>query len=231
MKNMNTMTLLAAGTCAMIAASAANAAVVVGWSIPSALTAPLTGATYAVGGANDGANKVGSSLTGFHASTSTVWGSPTGNGSAYSFASNGWAKDDYYQVSFAATGYQNLSVSWDQARGGNGPATFKFQVSINNGAFTDVVPSYTVGVSSGSNTWISTTYQSSFTSTQALAAGADGAANIRIRFTATAAPTGTAPATGTGRIDNIVVSNTAVPAPGALALLGVAGLVGARKRR
>jgi MYXO-CTERM domain-containing protein len=231
MKNMNTMTLLAAGTCAMVAASAANAAVVVGWSIPAALTGTLTGANYAVGEANDGANKVGSNLTGVHASASTVWSSPTGNGSTNSFSSNNWAIGDYYQVSFATTGYQDLSVSWDQARSGTGPATFKFQVSINNGSFTDVVASYTVGVSGSTTAWNSTTYQSSFTTTQALAVGANDAANVRIRFTATVAPTGTSPTGGTGRVDNIVVSGTAVPAPGAIALLGVAGLVGSRRRR
>jgi MYXO-CTERM domain-containing protein len=231
MKNMNTMTLLAAGTCAMVAASAANAAVVVGWSIPAALTGTLTGANYAVGEANDGANKVGSNLTGVHASASTVWSSPTGNGSTNSFSSNNWAIGDYYQVSFATTGYQDLSVSWDQARSGTGPATFKFQVSINNGSFTDVVASYTVGVSGSTTAWNSTTYQSSFTTTQALAVGANDAANVRIRFTATVAPTGGSPTAGTGRVDNIVVSGTAIPAPGAIALLGVAGLVGSRRRR
>jgi MYXO-CTERM domain-containing protein len=42
---------------------------------------------------------------------------------------------------------------------------------------------------------------------------------------------GTSTTTGTNRIDNIVVSGTAIPAPGALALLGVAGLIGARRRR
>ncbi len=215
----------------MIAASAANAAVVVGWSIPAALTGTLTGANYAVGEANDGANKVGSNLTGVHASASTTWSSPTGNGSTNSFSSNNWAIGDYYQVSFATTGYQDLSISWDQARSGTGPATFKFQVSINNGSFTDVVASYTVGVSTSPNAWNSTTYQSSFTSTQALAAGANDAANVRIRFTATVAPTGASPTGGTGRVDNIVVSGTAVPAPGAIALLGVAGLVGSRRRR
>jgi MYXO-CTERM domain-containing protein len=230
MKNLNTSTLLAAGTCAMIAASAANAAVVVGWSIPAALTGTLTGANYAVGEANDGANKVGSNLTGVHASASTVWSSPTGNGSTNSFSSNNWAIGDYYQVSFATTGYQDLSVSWDQARSGTGPATFKFQVSINNGSFTDVVASYTVGVSTSTTAWNSTTYQSSFTTTQALAAGANDAANVRIRFTATVAPTGGSPTGGTGRVDNIVVSGTAIPAPGAIALIGLAGLVARRRR-
>ena len=35
---------------------------------------------------------------------------------------------------------------------------------------------------------------------------------------------------GTGRVDNIVIS-AVVPAPGAIALLGLAGLVGGRRRR
>ena len=227
----NTMTLMAAGVCAAVVAQVANAAVVVGWSIPSALTGTLTAATYTVGAANDGVNAFGSSLTGVHAAATTVWASPAGNGSAYSFSSNGWAIGDYYQVSFAATGYQDLSVSWDQARSSTGPATFKFQVSINNGSFTDVVPSYTVGVSTSPNAWTSATYYSSFTSTQALAAGANDAANVRIRFTATAAPTGASPSGGTGRVDNIVVSGTAIPAPGAVALIGLAGMVASRRRR
>jgi MYXO-CTERM domain-containing protein len=36
---------------------------------------------------------------------------------------------------------------------------------------------------------------------------------------------------GTWRFDNVTVNGTAIPAPGAIALLGAAGLVGARRRR
>jgi MYXO-CTERM domain-containing protein len=43
--------------------------------------------------------------------------------------------------------------------------------------------------------------------------------------------TSTVGAGGTNRIDNILVTGNAIPAPGAVALLGVAGLVGARRRR
>jgi MYXO-CTERM domain-containing protein len=38
-------------------------------------------------------------------------------------------------------------------------------------------------------------------------------------------------ATGNNRLDNILFEATAVPAPGALALLGLAGLIGVRRRR
>jgi MYXO-CTERM domain-containing protein len=42
---------------------------------------------------------------------------------------------------------------------------------------------------------------------------------------------GTYTSGGTARVDNLMINGTAVPAPGALALLGVAGLVGSRRRR
>jgi MYXO-CTERM domain-containing protein len=62
-----------------------------------------------------------------------------------------------------------------------------------------------------------------------VAIAADNQASVIIRFKVVTA--GTSTTTGTNRIDNIVVSGTAIPAPGAIALLGVAGLVGARRRR
>jgi len=40
----------------------------------------------------------------------------------------------------------------------------------------------------------------------------------------------TVAAGGTNRIDNIIVSGDVVPAPGAIALLGLAGLVARRRR-
>ena len=40
----------------------------------------------------------------------------------------------------------------------------------------------------------------------------------------------TTAAAGTNRVDNIVVSGNVAPAPGAIALLGLAGLIGRRRR-
>ncbi|MFM7799835.1 MAG: hypothetical protein ACKPBA_12755, partial [Planctomycetota bacterium] len=91
MKNLNT--ILAVGTMAAVC-GAAEAALVVGWTIPSALTGTLTAASYSVGVANQGDNTVGSNLSGVHASGATVWSNPAGNGSAFSFSGNAWAVGD-----------------------------------------------------------------------------------------------------------------------------------------
>ena len=43
--------------------------------------------------------------------------------------------------------------------------------------------------------------------------------------------TGATGSTGNNRFDNFIFSADVIPAPGAIALLGVAGLVGVRRRR
>ena len=220
---MNTMTLLAAGTCAMIAASAANAAVVVGWTMATAVTA-TTGSSYSYGAADQGALVSGSMLSGTHSSISTAWSSPSGNGSTYALSSNAWNVGDYYQISLATTGYSAVSVAWDQTRSGSGPAGFEAVLSVDGGSTFSSLGSYTVNAVTWSASAPVTT--SSFGS---VASAADNQASVIIRFKVVTA--GTSTTTGTNRIDNIVVSGTAIPAPGAIALLGVAGLVGARRRR
>ncbi|MEX0876548.1 MAG: hypothetical protein WD114_03720 [Phycisphaerales bacterium] len=55
----------------------------------------------------------------------------------------------------------------------------------------------------------------------------DGVADASVVFTFDGASSDT----GNNRLDNVLVSGTVVPAPGALALLGLGGLVGARRRR
>jgi hypothetical protein len=58
-------------------------------------------------------------------------------------------------------------------------------------------------------------------------AGAENASQLIVRFRSTVAGA----ASGSNRIDNVSIFSTAVPAPGAIALLGVASLVSGRKRR
>jgi MYXO-CTERM domain-containing protein len=74
-------------------------------------------------------------------------------------------------------------------------------------------------------TWSSTTYNSLYTNSFTLA-GAEDAGLLIIRFRSTV----TAAATGSNRIDNVFVYSGAVPAPGAVALLAVAGLASRRRR-
>ena len=234
MKNMNTMTVLAAGTCAMIAASAANAAVVAGWTMTTAVPASTAGATYSYGIADQGAQTTGSVLTGSHASTATVWSSPAGNGSTYSLSATAWGVGDYFQVTVDTRGYGDISISWDQTRSGSGPSVFDLKMSVDGGAnFTTVNTGYTVvqagGTGTGTSSWSTSTssVQTGFTTTTIAGSTAAQKASVIFRFVNTS----TVASGGTNRIDNILVTGNAIPAPGALALLGVAGLIGARRRR
>ena len=206
----------------MIAASAANAAVVAGWTMPTAVTA-TTASSYSYGAADQGALTSGSMLSGTH-SSAAAWSSPAGNGSSYALSSNTWNVGDYYQISLATTGYSAVSVAWDQTRSNTGPAGFEAVLSVDGGSTFSSLGSYTVNAVTWSTSVPVTT--SSFAS---VASAADNQASVIIRFKVVTA--GTSTTTGTNRIDNIVVSGTAVPAPGAIALLGVAGLVGSRRRR
>ena len=220
---MKSLSSLLIASAVIATASAASADVIAGWSILTAVTA-TTAATYSYGAANLGAQVSGSMLSGTHSSASTAWSSPAGNGSTYALSSNAWDVGDYYQISLATTGYSGVSVAWEQTRSSTGPAGFEAVLSVDGGSTFSSLGSYTVNQVNWSATVPVTT--SSFGS---LASAADNKASVIIRFKVVTA--GTSTTTGTNRIDNIVVSGTAIPAPGALALLGVAGLVGSRRRR
>ena len=224
--------LFAAGLVSLLA-SAASADVIAGWTMPTAVTAATTGTNYTYGAADLGALTSGTSLSGFHALAATTWSSPTGNGSTYSLSSNTWSTGDYYQVSMATTGYSDISVSWDQTRSGTGPSSFSLTMSTDGGTnFTTLLDSYTVVqagfAGTGTTSWNSVTNQSGFTTTTIVGISAANQSNVLFRFSSLA----TTAAAGTNRVDNISVTGAAVPipAPGAVALIGLAGLVARRRR-
>ncbi len=166
-------------------------------SLPS-LNGPV-GATYDFGAADAGGNATGSMLRGVHASASTVWTAPAGNGSAQSFSSTNWAIGDYYEIKASTLGYTSVALDWSQTRSSSGPGTFKVDMSIDGGTtFTTVLASYTVGANSWSST--STSAPSKFTIADLPTAANLG--TVVFRFICTGAPTGTG---GTCRIDDILV--------------------------
>ena len=231
----NTMiksSLFAVGLVSLLA-SAASGAVIAGWSMTTAIAAATTGTNYTYGAADLGALTSGTSLSGYHALSATTWSSPGGNGSTYSLSSNNWSSGDYYQVSMATTGYSDISVSWDQTRSGTGPSAFSLSMSTDGGAnFTTLLASYTVvqaGLAgTGTTNWNTTTNQTGFTTTSIIGISAANKGNILLRFNSLS----TTASAGTGRVDNISVTGAVVPVPtpGAVALIGLAGLVARRRR-
>jgi hypothetical protein len=215
-------------------ATSASADLVCGWTITTAFPTGTgnvpTGVTYGVGAGDQGALTAGSSLDSVHANAAATYTSPAGNGSQFAFSSNNWSIGDYYQAKFSTLGFNDaITVTWDQARSSTGPAAFEVIFSTDGGTNWNVaLASYTVLQSGGGGapgTWSSTTYNALYTNTLAIA-GIENTAEVLVRFRSTVAGA----ATGSNRIDNVMVYSGAVPAPGAIALLGIAGLVGRRRR-
>ena len=228
---MKSLSSLLIASAVIATASAASADVIAGWTMPTAVAAATTGSNYTYGAADLGALTSGTSLSGFHAAAATTWSSPTGNGSTYSLSSNNWATGDYYQVSMATTGYSDISVSWDQTRSSTGPSAFSLSMSTDGGAnFTTLLASYTVvqaGLAgTGTTSWNAVTNQTGFTTTTIIGISAANKGNIMLRFSSLS----TTAAAGTGRVDNISVTGAMIPAPGAVALIGLAGLISRRRR-
>ena len=229
---MKSIVSLTAGAIAVALVSSADGAMIAGWSITTAFPTGAgnvpTGNTYSVGAADQGDQTAGSSLSSYHTLAAATYTSPAGNGSQYAFSSNNWSIGDYYEARVSTSNYSNISVSWDQARSSTGPASFELIFSVDGGTSWTTVAAYTVLQSGGGGapgTWTSTTYNALYSSSQALA-GAGDASLLIVRFRSTVAGA----STGSNRIDNVVISGDVVPAPGAVALLAVAGLVSRRRR-
>ena len=171
-------------------------------------------------------------------SNQTSYTAPAGNGSAYAFSSNVWKAGDYYQAKFDTTGYNAISFAFDMTRSSTGPASWTVEMSVNGGAFSSVLatfaPIVNTTVAGGVSAWsASIPQQSAFTTTLNLGAAAANASEVVVRIKALVDPvnsSGAYQAGGTARIDNIMVNGTLVPAPGAAALIGLAGLVARRRR-
>ena len=226
-----TKQMFIASAVALAASSAASAAIVAGWTMTTAVPAATTGSNYVYGAADNGDATAGTSLSAFHALAATTWSSPSGNGSSFSLSSNNWSVGDYYQIAVSTTGYSDIYLAWDQTRSSTGPSSFRVDMSTDGTNFTTILANYTIiqaGLTgTGTFAWsIANGVQSAFTTTIASISGADNQANLVFRFVNLS----TVATGGTNRIDNIVVSSGPIPAPGAIALLGLAGLASRRRR-
>ena len=199
-KVFSAVTIFALVLMALPVQSALAATTIAQWTFESPNTpAGATAAIYpnsinpAVGAGNAG---------GVHASASTVWSTPAGNGSTFSFSSNNWAIGDYYQFSTSTLNNTDIQVSWHQTRSSTGPSDFKLAYSTDGTTFTDfdtyIVPA---------NTWStsgSPVAGSIFTRDLSAVTALDNQATVYFRLIATIAGA----AAGSNRVDNFTVSGT-----------------------
>jgi hypothetical protein len=218
------------------AAGAAHSAVIAQWNIvtafPSGTGNVPTGVSYSVGAADTGALTTGTELRAQKALIASTYTSPAGNGSQFSFSANNWSLGDYYEATVSTAGYETISLSWDQARSSTGPSSFDLLMSVDGGtSFATLLDNYGVSQSGGGGspgTWSSSGPRNAlYTTTVSIGAVANNQSSVIFRFVSQA----TTAASGSSRIDNVSVEGTLIPAPGALALVGLGGLVATRRRR
>ena len=198
------------------------------WTFETNPPADSTGAVGPVVAADSGTGSFG----GVHVSALSAWTTPSGAAaSANSYSSDHWGAGtgdqgaNYYQFSTTSTGFEDLKVSFAVMGSNTGPKNFQFAYSTDNASYTNF-GSYSVPTTFG-------TVSFDLSSVGAL----DNQANVYFRllqFDNVSVANGTVGTGGTSRVDNIVVSATAiqsaaVPLPlaawGGLALIGGTGLI------
>ncbi|MFI4854619.1 MAG: hypothetical protein ACIAQF_06525 [Phycisphaerales bacterium JB065] len=116
---------------------------------------------------------------------------------------------------FDASSYMDLVLTWAQRGTSTGFSSRSVSVSADGQNFTEIYSN------SGALT-------SSWTVETADAGSLlDGASTAIFRFTFDGATS----TNGNNRLDNILIQGSTIPTPGAVALLGLAGLTGIRRRR
>ncbi|MBX3355245.1 MAG: hypothetical protein KF724_06065 [Phycisphaeraceae bacterium] len=144
----------------------------------------------------------GGPALGIHANPATAWSSPVGNGSSRAFSSNTWSLNDVYQFTTSTLDHESIEFQWSQTRSTTGPADFVLEWRADSEEWTPL-QSYTVP----NLTWSGNPafFQSgSVFGPVALPASAADRTEISVRLRAAfeTAP----PATGTNRVDDIIVT-------------------------
>jgi hypothetical protein len=181
-----------------------------------------TDAIVSVGSAvaDSGAQTAGSFFSAHHASASTVWSNPVGNGTAKSVSANNWAVGDYFQFQFNTVGFSNLFVAWDQTGSNTGPRDFKVQYSTDGVNYTDATgtnSTYSLVVSNWSNTIPRPEHTRILDLSGVTSLNNNPSVYIRLVANSTTSINGgTVGTTGTGRVDFFIVYSGA-PLPVQLA--------------
>jgi hypothetical protein len=159
------------------------------------------------------ANNATATASGKHASASTAYSTPVGNGSSHSFSANNWAVGDFYQFAVSTVGAQSIVVTYDHIGSATGPGRFNFAYSTDGINFTNFGSTYNVITNTGSTTWGSSTpiTQSSYTNDLSSISVLTNNPVVYFRLvdaSTTAVNGGTTASGGTSRIDNFAVSGS-----------------------
>lgn len=197
--------------------SSAYGVVVADWTFQAAAVPTVTDNTT---GPSVTATTGTGTFNGVHASALSDWGNITGNGStnAYNSSSN-WAIGDYWQIAATTTGFDTLSISFDVTSSNTGPRDFKLQTSTTGlaGSYVDSAFTYSLLANGASpnSSWSSGTNQSAYTVSTALPVALNDLSTgyVRLVLTSTvSANGGSLGSGGTSRIDNIIISGSAIAA-------------------
>lgn len=220
------LTLAALTITALCSTLTCKAATVADWDFESRAITTTTASDFTYGVADSGLQTSGSSETGHHALTNTVWSQAAGSSSTNALQANRWSSGDYWQFQLNLTGYQNPMIAFDTRSSNTGPANFKVQWSTDGTTFTDLASgTYT-------NTATFANHAFDFSAVNQL----DGASTAYFRLVDTSTTNvtgGTVGTAGTSAIDNFVVNATPVPEPATVVggILALAGLGWHQRRR
>lgn len=243
-KNFVIAAALAAFSWTAFTPEAANAVVIAGWNFESK-TYWGTAASFAGTSFGTYVAEVGSgSMYGAKPSapTNATWTVPAGNGTVASASAIGWsANNSYWEFEVSTALYKDIAIAFDQVSSSTGPKNWTLQYRIgaggyNNFAAYNINYNSTGGTVSWSSTVVRTESKYSFDLSSITALNGQSSVFLRLLISGTQQynPTATAPfgTAGSSRIDNIMISGTAVPEPGTAAVLAAGAAVAvARKRK
>ena len=222
----------------MIAANAANAAYVPNFGGTYTFPTSAVGSTAALAGAYNGTVMTGltpSSVT----NSGTTWSASNNNYRAFNWATGATTGSDTFTGSVDLTKYIGFtlaadagysfditSISFGLGRSATGVRQWQWRSSVDNyaAALTDY-SNLQAGLTNTSGVLTNTDTNGSWTAKLNLS-GSSFQALTTVTFRLYGYNS-----EATGGTGGLQTSLTFVPAPGAIALLGVAGLVGARRRR
>ncbi len=209
---------------AMAVAGSASAAVVTQWNFEAQTLSASTGTGTAslVGGTTS------TFATGFGGSGTFALNTST-------YAAQG-TEDRTRGVQFSGStaGYESITLDWKERHSNTSANTVAVFATSDGTNWVEIqVFSFTPAASGTGDTWYarSVTLGSEYANSanfgfRVLAAFAPGTSGYLASRSTSAYGT-----SSTLRFDDVTINGTAIPAPGAIALLGAAGLVGTRRRR